>query len=344
VSPMAGSGVFGRLGAHVEIWRPYTLSYVGLLGVGGATLADRDVSAGRLLAAWGVPTLGWLAGHYGGDYFDRDLDAAAKPHRPIPSGRVTPRTALACMVGCVAAGGVISTAVNWRIAVVVVAALALGIGYSRWLKAGGLGGNAVRGVLSALALLSGAMMARPLPPWTVLPVAAVFLLHDTASNLVGTIRDVDGDRAGGYRTAAVRYGTRRTLAVVAVLTACWVVTAVLSPLVFRSQGAPLGRVVVTWCAQAVAVELAVSVVIGLSRRPVSRAGALRAHQVLVVARTVLAGSFVVLGAGVALGAALTAAALAVTVATQRMRSGYEFGPDGPDRPAPTPGAAGAPAR
>jgi 4-hydroxybenzoate polyprenyltransferase len=342
---MARPGVLGRLGAHVQIWRPYTLSYVGLLGVGGATLADHDLPAGRLLAAWAVPTLGWLAGHYGGDYFDRDLDAAAKPHRPIPSGRVSPRTALACMVGCVGAGGVISTAVNWRIAVVVAAALALGVGYSRWLKAGGLGGNAVRGVLSALALLSGAMMARPFPPWTVLPVAAVFLLHDTGSNLVGTVRDVDGDRAGGYRTAAVRYGTRRTLAVVAVLTVCWAVTAVLCPLIFRSQGAPLGRVIVTWCAQAVAVELAASVVIGLSRRrPVSRAGALRAHQVLVVARTVLAGSFVVLGAGVAVGTVLTAAALAVTLATQRMRTGYEFGPGGPDRPAPTAGAAGVAAR
>jgi 4-hydroxybenzoate polyprenyltransferase len=339
MNPMPGPGPLGRLAAHVEIWRPYTLCYVGLLGIGGAALANEHVSPERLVAAWAVPTLGWLAGHYGGDYFDRELDAAAKPHRPIPSGRVTPRTALACMVGCVAAGGVIATVLNWRIALVVAAALALGIGYSRWLKAGGLAGNAARGVLSALALLTGAMIARPVPPWTVLPVAAVFLLHDTGSNLIGTIRDVEGDRDGGYRTAAVRYGTRRTLAIVAVLTACWTVAAVLSPLLFRSAGVPLERLIVAWCGQAVAVELAAAVVIGLSRRrSVTPAGALRAHQMLVVARTLLAGAFVVVGAGVALGVGLTAAAVAITLATQRMRAGYEFGPGAPARSAP--GTAG----
>src|SRR6266487_992200 len=67
--------------AHMETWRPYTLFYPGLVGLSGAGLASDHVSALRLLGSWLVPTLGWIAGLYGGDYFDRTLDAAAKPHR-----------------------------------------------------------------------------------------------------------------------------------------------------------------------------------------------------------------------------------------------------------------------
>jgi len=100
----------------METWRPYTLFYPGLVGLSGAGLASDHVSALRLLGSWLVPTLGWIAGLYGGDYFDRTLDAAAKPHRPIPSGRISPRTALASAITCVLVGcaiGVLAMVPAW---------------------------------------------------------------------------------------------------------------------------------------------------------------------------------------------------------------------------------------
>ena len=321
-SPAAGD-VSRVVTAHLETWRPYTLSYPGLVGLAGAVLAAAAPQADalgaggqtgwRLLGAWAVPTLGWLAGLYGGDYFDRRLDAVAKPHRPIPSGRMRAGTALACMILCVALGTGSALVLNWRTPVLAVAALSLGIAYSKVFKARGLTGNLLRGGITALAFVFGAMCVTPYPDPAILLVATVFWFQDAASNIVGTIRDVDGDREGGYMTFAVRRGPRAALAVVVALVGCWVVVAALAPTVLS------GTTGVAFYAPMIVIAV-VLVVVALAplRAGVDPVRALRAHGVLVVERTILAGAFVALGAGPALA-----------VPGHRPRPGRH--PDGPSR-------------
>src|SRR5262249_43171150 len=124
--------------AHAETCRPWTLFYAGLVGLGGALLASGpSPEPCRLAGAWLVATLGWLAGPYGGDYFDRKLDAAAKPHRPIPSGRLRPEVALGTMIGCIALGLALAVALNWRNLVIVAVVTVAGISYNNVFKARG---------------------------------------------------------------------------------------------------------------------------------------------------------------------------------------------------------------
>ncbi|MFC5753279.1 UbiA family prenyltransferase [Actinomadura rugatobispora] len=309
--------------AHLETWRPYTLFYPGLVGLAGAVLAAPHASGWRLAGAWAVPTLGWLAGLYGGDYFDRRLDAAAKPHRPIPSGRMRPGTALACMIACVAAGAALGLLLNWRTVLLAGGALAAGIAYSTVFKARGVQGNLVRGGITALALGFGALAATAEPGAAVLWAAVLFLLHDAGSNLVGTLRDVDGDREGGYETLPVRRGTGFALGVCAALYAAWLALAVSAPLVLPS--APGAAAFAALLTAAACGGLAALVLLARSPRPIPRRAALRAHEILVLERIVLAGAFVALGGGPRLALPVTAAALAVTWAAQRrMRLRYEF--------------------
>jgi len=148
------------LRAHVETWRPYTLWYVGLVGLAGAGQAGGH-RLWPLVAAWATPTAGWLGGHYLGDYADRRLDAMAKPYRPIPSGRLAPRHALACAYACFAAVAVLAVAGGVGTSAVAVLAVAGIVGYSRWFKASGVAGNLVRGALGAAALMYGVVAARP---------------------------------------------------------------------------------------------------------------------------------------------------------------------------------------
>ena len=310
--------------AHMETWRPYTLFYPGLVGLSGAGLASDHVSALRLLGSWLVPTLGWIAGLYGGDYFDRTLDAAAKPHRPIPSGRISPRTALASAITCVLVGCAIGVLLNWRTVPLAVAALCLGIAYSTWFKARGLAGNAVRGSLTMFAFLSGALMASPYPPAGVIAVAVVFWLHDTGSNLVGALRDVEGDRRGGYRTMPVRHGTGSALLTVAALTVAWQILAFAAPAVMARPAGP-GYFTLISVAAVVAIGCVTALV--RSARPLPRARALAGHEILVAERLLLAGACINWGIGTALGLPMTAAALVLTWIFQRtMRHMYEFGP------------------
>lgn len=206
--------------AHLETWRPYTLAYPGIVGLAGAAAGGGPVAGAHALIAACGPMLGWLGGHYLGDYYDRYLDAIGKAQRPIPSGRLAPGTARACGLLAVLAAGGITILIDPLLVLVVLLALAGITAYSKILKGRHIWGNAVRGTLTALAVLYGAAVAAPPgepPSWRAVPVAVVVLLHDTSTNLVGTLRDIDGDRAGGYRTLPVQRGPRFATRTAAVL-------------------------------------------------------------------------------------------------------------------------------
>jgi geranylgeranylglycerol-phosphate geranylgeranyltransferase len=315
------SGAFTRAGrtvvAHVQTWRPYTLCYPALLGLAGAATAgavDRPVAA---LA----PVLGWLSGHYFGDYFDRGLDAIGKPHRPIPSGRLSCEAACAGGFVCAVASGVLLVLANWRILPLFLLAMAGIVGYSKVFKSRGLSGNVVRGVITALALVIGAMVAADWPPWRLVPIAAGFLLHDTASNLIGTVRDVAGDRAGGYRSAPVRYGVRRTVFLALGLYAAGVLLVALGVPAEPHPWVYAGLV------------LAAALTGAAAFAPPLRAGeavraraALRAHELLVGERLVLAIAVTAGAAGPVAALALLPLMVFSLVVQALMRARHEFPP------------------
>lgn len=323
--------------AHLETWRPYTIFYVGFVGLAGAMLTDTSAPAWRYALAWLAPTVGWVGAHYGGDFFDRELDLITKPHRPIPSGRLPVTHALGGLVVCAAAGAAMAVLVNWRSLVLVLLGLLGSLGYSRVFKARGISGNIVRGALAAFAVLFGAMCVASFPPLALLPVALVVLLHDVMSNLVGTLRDIDGDKAGDYQTFSVRRGVRISARLTVALAVTWIAITVLIGLLSAADGTDLTAY---YCALAVAVVLTISAlqIVVRSGDDISPAEALRAHSVLVIERVVLAGAFLVLATGPAIGL-LVVPALLVTGWTQsRIRRRHEFGRRehidlGPDIPA-----------
>lgn len=319
------TGLMRSLSAHVETWRPYTSCYVGLVGLAGAALAADSTSGARLFAAWAIPTLGWLAGLYGGDYFDRELDAIAKPQRPIPSGRLRASTALAAMIGLIAAGAAWTLLLNWHAVALVGLATVVGVSYNAFFKARGLSGNLVRGSLTSFAFLFGVLLGGGHIGPELIAVSAVFCFHDSASNLVGTLRDMDGDKEGGYLTLPVRRGVRTTVRVITGLAAVWTVLAATAPL-FLHRPVNAGWVMLLTAA----VGAFWTVVVLLLRAGVpSRRYALHLHEVICLERVVLAGALIAWGAGVVPAAATVLPALLITWTAQRiLRSRHEFGRHG----------------
>jgi len=311
-----------RVLVHAEACRPDTLFYAGTVGLSGAVLTDVDTPPRLLLLAWLVPTLAWIASIYGGDYFDRDLDRLTKPHRPIPSGRLRAGTARAIMVAGIGAGGVIAVLVNPLTVGIAAVACVFGIAYASVLKGRGLWGNVVRGLPTALTLLWGSMVVQPLPePWLI-PLAVVFWLHDSGSNLLGALGDRDGDRRGGYGTYPVRRGDEASVRGLVGFLVSWVALAALWPLV-PGAGISLPVYYAGLAVAALANWVSVAIV-ARAPRPIPRAVCLRAHEIVVAARIVL-GTFLPAAAG-RLDVALLVGgtSLAVTlVARGLMRRRYE---------------------
>lgn len=306
--------------AHLQTWRPYTLCYPGLVGLAGVVLASDSATPRQWLVSWAVPTLVWLAAHYLGDFFDRHLDAIGKPQRPIPSGRLSPQAAVVTGTACATSAVVVGTVVNGRGVLFVFAAVAGTVAYSMALKGRGLSGNIARGMLTAMVLVYAAVQVDPSPPLQVWLLAAMFLLHDTASNLVGTLRDVDNDRDGRYQTFSVRHGVRAAARTAALFYAAAVMVGAVSSWV-QPRHAP-----------AFFVMLAAAAVIGgsafvLVLRKHSQVDALRAHKVLVAERLVLAGAVFTFGAGLLPTLVVVAVALAISLPVQAgMRTRYELPP------------------
>jgi geranylgeranylglycerol-phosphate geranylgeranyltransferase len=199
--------MFARVLSYLEILRPHNM-----LAAAFAVFTGYHAAGGR-----GLGGVLWLAvscalatgaGNVANDVFDAEIDRVNKPRRPIPSGRLARRGALAWYA-------IVSLAVVvcawWKLSLALVAVVlawqaALFL-YARWLKRVWPAGNIAVAAISASALLGGAMAAGS-PARSMLPMAIAFAFV-LCRELVKGAEDVEGDRAAGARTLAVVAGRRQ---------------------------------------------------------------------------------------------------------------------------------------
>ncbi|MFI8389880.1 SCO3242 family prenyltransferase [Streptomyces sp. NPDC085540] len=115
----------GATGPHplIELVRaPAALTVPGDV-LAGATAAGRRIGPATAGLAGASVCLYW-AGMALNDYADREVDAWERSHRPVPSGRVSPRTAFAVATGCTAAGLGLAAVSGGRRSLATAAALA----------------------------------------------------------------------------------------------------------------------------------------------------------------------------------------------------------------------------
>ncbi len=311
--------------AHVETWRPYTSLYVGTLALASAVLWQRGITS-LITAAliFAAPTLGWVAGLYGCDYFDRDLDAIQKGHRPIPSGRISAREAFVSMMVIMYLGFVVSARLSFLNLLLAGLVMAAAVGYTI-VKSRALLGNISRGIPGGLTALFGIVAAAggsvPTERWVLcILLPLVFFFHDMTTNLVGAVRDVEGDRAGQCITLPVKYGVRAAVGVVIGFTIVWELLVAFLPLVVPMRTTDF--VVVYVCSLA----MALLAVVTLARDPGRRTTALLAHKYFVAERVLLAGALLAGGIGLLPAVLILVPVLAITLWSQReLRDRHEFG-------------------
>lgn len=145
------------------------------------------------------------------DYVDRNLDAAAKPWKPIPSGAVSAQSAR--LVGALAIVAALVLGATLGPMAWVLSTLGLGVGLAYDLR---LKRSALSGLTYAVAL--------PLVPlwvWTAVGhltadlvwVWPLGLALGSALQLANALPDLESDAAAGVRGMAQRLGRRRALAV-----------------------------------------------------------------------------------------------------------------------------------
>ena len=160
------------------------------------------------------------------DLFDAPADARSKPSKPIPSGLIGPRAALAVGATSGLVGVVLSARFGPAVLVVGILILLAGLAYDAFLKRAGLGWLAFAVEFPLVPAYAWLAARGSLPQgYAVLFPAAMAL--GLALNLANGLVDEDTDRVGGVRSAVVRLGAPTALVLLAVahagvLAAAWV--------------------------------------------------------------------------------------------------------------------------
>lgn len=209
-----------KLGGFIKLMRPINCIMMGFAVFVGAFLAYPQLDLNWLNMLYGFLT-GFTfcaASMVINDYYDRKIDAINEPKRPIPSGTVKPKEALAFMIGLIVVGFVFSLLVeSYGLFCFMVAAASLVITatYLTVGKRSGLPGNFLVSACVAIPFIYGSVTAIGTVGLNVMLFAAMAFLSNTGREITKGIVDVKGDRAEGVKTLAVRLG-EKTAAIIAV--------------------------------------------------------------------------------------------------------------------------------
>ncbi|MBN1245386.1 UbiA family prenyltransferase [Candidatus Bathyarchaeota archaeon] len=220
----------GKVSGFIRLMRPINCAMMGFAVFVGAVLAHPHFS-----------NFDWLGVLYGfltgfmltaasmviNDYYDRAIDAINEPTRPIPSGLVSVREALAFVFVLSAAGFVFAYLTSVLCLVVAVISWVVVVAYVTVGKRSGLPGNFLVSTCVAIPFIYGSIIVLSYVPLSVLLFTLMAFLSNTGREITKGIVDIKGDKAEGIKTLAVRYGEKNA----AVAAALFYVSAVaLTPL------------------------------------------------------------------------------------------------------------------
>ena len=177
---------------------------------------------------------------------DADTDAAVRPDKPLPSGRVTRRGAMAMLVAGATAMVLAAAPLGLAAWALCLLGCGLGVAYSVWFKPTVLAWLPYLLALPLLPIWVAVVHDRFRPALLVLyPLGACAVL---AVHLAQAVPDVAADRAAGIDSLTTRLGEARTLAL------CWgacalsAVAAVAAGRAFAVEMWPLWAALVVVCA------------------------------------------------------------------------------------------------
>jgi len=212
--------------AFISIIRPQNCVIGALTVIAGFSMAFRMNPVGTLDSYvmnlfFGYLTYFFVAG--GGnvvnDIFDIEVDKINRPHRALPSGRMTVRQAWAYVVVLSLLGVFFALLKGFYGALVVIVFLIVGYAYASKVKELGLAGNFLVAFSFAFGVIYGSFVygeivnsiTIPVPTWLFFVTA--FMILQARETIKGA-EDVEGDALRDVRTVARVYG-RRAAAIVA---------------------------------------------------------------------------------------------------------------------------------
>lgn len=179
------------------------------------------------------------AGNAINDVYDYKIDAVNKPHRPIPSGRISLKRAKIYAISLFLISILISFFISYLVnsfwpSVIVICAAILMYVYASHLKAMPLIGNIVVASLTGFCFIfAGTIISCDIGNWSIFLVSVYLGLFATfmtlAREIVKDMEDIEGDKIDGARTFPILYGKKIPSIISIILI---VVTTLMCPILY----------------------------------------------------------------------------------------------------------------
>lgn len=150
------------------------------------------------------------------DIVDIEIDKVNAPDRPLPSGRISIKSAKRYAIALIILGLIFSCIISINALLIAAIALSISIAYSLKGKKIGLIGNAMVAFCVAIPFLFGGIVVSNTISEKIATFFILALLATTGREIIKGIADVEGDKMKGVRTLAIKYGERKA-AVMAVI-------------------------------------------------------------------------------------------------------------------------------
>lgn len=186
--------------SYLEILRPVNcLMTVFAVLIGGIIVAGSDISFLISAPIWFAMLAGFLitgAGNSINDYIDIEADKINKPDRPIPSGRISSRSALIYTILLFTVGIIFAGMVNYIVFIIALVNSVILILYSKSLQNKLLVGNFAISYLVASGFIFGGAVPSPNLINLIAPglLALLAFFASLSREIIKDIEDFEGDR------------------------------------------------------------------------------------------------------------------------------------------------------
>jgi geranylgeranylglycerol-phosphate geranylgeranyltransferase len=140
------------------------------------------------------------------DYFDVETDKVNAPHRPIPSGAVSPSGALSFSLGLLAGGLILSFYISTAALMLAAGLAVIGFLYNRIFKKHGLAGNLMVSFSVGMTFIFGGLSVGQPFNKAVLFFAVIAALVDLGEEIAADSMDIRGDMLIDSKSLAIIYG------------------------------------------------------------------------------------------------------------------------------------------
>ncbi|MBE0686384.1 MAG: UbiA family prenyltransferase [Anaerolineaceae bacterium] len=198
--------------ALLQLIRPELPISAGVCVVVGETIAlGRLPSVVDLVLGFGLGLFLSSSAMIFNDLFDLEVDRINTPHKPIPSGKVTPTEAIVFGVVTALIALLIAGWISPLVLVLCLVLWTLGFLYNWKLKASGLMGNLIVATNVAMTFILGGISVGEGDNPLVWIFGAIAFVFDLAEEIAGDAMDMEGDKKRDSRSLAILYGKQAAL-------------------------------------------------------------------------------------------------------------------------------------